>query len=288
MEGTRLVLKAERIVTPFERKTSDVEITLKKKSEEGKGSGEGVVCIDFLEKDSMRIRFSKGCEVLKNDTPMVYEELKPAKSCTFKEEDGKVFVTTESLSVVINLKPYSVSIKNNKTGKITEIGGSEKNHFYTRDTLPLGLCYVDEKSTPVVTENFALSSHEAIYGFGEKFIKLNKVGQTVELYTDDGLGIGSPRTYKNIPFYVSTNGYGVYFNQTAPMTFWVGSKYAGDIQVAINDDFIDYYVFTGDIKTILDTYTDLTGKSPMVPKWSFGYWQSKMSYESAARSRFPL
>ena len=278
-EGTRLLLRADCVVTPFQRKTSDIENILTKNREES--SGECTICIDFLEKDSLRVRLFKGNEVFENDTPMVYEQLKPAKSCTFKEDGEKVFVTTENMEVVVNLNPYSLSIKNNMTGNITEIAGSEKNYFRTRDSLPLGFCYVDEKGTPVVTENFALSSHEAIYGFGEKFIKLNKVGQTLELYTEDGLGTGTPRTYKNIPFYVSTNGYGVYVNQTAPMTFWVGSKYAGDIQVAICDDFIDYYVFTGDIKTVLSTYTDLTGKSPMLPKWSFGYWQSKNTYVSA-------
>jgi hypothetical protein len=125
MEGNRLILKAERIVAPFERKTSDVEFSLNSnKSESGKGSGDCVVCIDFLEKDSLRIRFSKGSELLKNDTLMVYEQLKPANVCAFKEEDGKVIATTENLEVAVNLNPYSVSIKNSKTEKTTEIASS--------------------------------------------------------------------------------------------------------------------------------------------------------------------
>lgn len=280
-DGSRLLLKVNSIATPFERKTSDMETLLNNKRAEGEYSKDCIICIDFLERDTIRIRLNKGTEVLENKTLMVDKDLKPATDCHFREDNERVLVTTGNLCITIALNPYSVSITNKMTGKTTKIGGPEKNCFNARDTLPLGFCYVDEKGTAVTTENFELSSHEAIYGFGEKFIKLNKVGQTIELYADDGVGIGTTRTYKNIPFYVSTNGYGVYFNHTAPMTFWVGSKYAGDVQVGVCDDFVDYYVFTGDIKTIIDTYTDLTGKSPMPPKWSFGYWQSKISYESA-------
>lgn len=116
--------------------------------------------------------------------------------------------------------------------------------------------------------------------FGEKFLKLNKVGQTIDLNNEDALGVITPRTYKNIPFFVSTNGYGVFFNHSSLMTFWLGSMSACNIQVAIEDNFLDYFIFTGKIKKILKNYTALTGKSEVPPKWIFGYWQSKASYES--------
>ena len=97
----------------------------------------------------------------------------------------------------------------------------------------------------------------------------------------DALGVTTPRAYKNIPFFVSTHGYGVFFNHSSLMTYWVGSMSAVDIQVAAEDDFLDYYLFTGDIKQVLASYTDLTGKGVVPPKWTFGYWQSKISYTSA-------
>ncbi|MDZ7733175.1 MAG: glycoside hydrolase family 31 protein [Acidimicrobiia bacterium] len=53
------------------------------------------------------------------------------------------------------------------------------------------------------------------------------------------------------------------------------------MQVAIEDDHLDQYVFVGDPKTILDRYTTLTGKAHVPPRWSFGWWQSKISYRSA-------
>ena len=94
----------------------------------------------------------------------------------------------------------------------------------------------------------------------------------------------SPRTYKPIPFFVSTKGYGVFFNHSSLMTCWVGSLSSGDIQIAIEDNFLDYFVILGDIKEILSQYTDITGKGVVPPKWSFGYWQSKISYKSAGET----
>lgn len=281
-EGNCLILKANAVLGAYDKATSaDTEMFSRMKNIGIGDCIEGRICIEFLEKDSLRIRFSKGTEIVTNETLMVEKELAPAEKCQFCTEENQVVVDAGDLHTVVTLKPYFVQITNQKTGKTVEVGGNEKNYFNTRDSLNTGVCYMPDDSLPVATENFALSPHEAIYGFGEKFLKLNKVGQTLELYAADGIGTGTPRTYKNIPFYVSTNGYGVYFNHSAAMTFWVGSKYAGDIQVAIEDDFLDYYIFTGDIKTVLDSYTSLTGKSPMPPKWSYGYWQSKITYVSA-------
>lgn len=280
-EGNCLLLKLNAVLGAYKMATSaDMEMFSRMKNVEIGDVVEYRICIQFLEKNSLHVTFSKGTDMLSNDTLMVNQELAPAQECKFSVNEDRVVIDAEDLHTVVTLKPYSVQIYNNKTKKTVEIGGNEKNYFNARDSLNTGVCYMGDDNL-VTTENFALSPHEAIYGFGEKFLKLNKVGQTIELYAEDGIGIGTPRTYKNIPFYVSTNGYGVYFNHSAPMTFWVGSKYAGDIQVAVEDEFLDYYIFTGDIKKVLDTYTDLTGKSSMPPKWSYGYWQSKLTYVSA-------
>jgi alpha-D-xyloside xylohydrolase len=130
-------------------------------------------------------------------------------------------------------------------------------------------------------ENFTLAPGEAVYGFGEWFSTLNKRGQTVGLWAIDGMGNTSGRTYKNIPFFMSTAGYGIFVNHVLPMTFFVGSRsYVHNLLVAEGDS-LDYYFFYGpSLKKITSAYTDLTGKSPVPPKWSFGLWVSRISYDS--------
>jgi alpha-D-xyloside xylohydrolase len=103
----------------------------------------------------------------------------------------------------------------------------------------------------------------------------------VGLWAIDGMGNTSGRTYKNIPFFMSTAGYGVFVNHVLPMTFFVGSRsYVHNLLVAEGNS-LDYYFFYGpSLKKIASAYTDLTGKSPVPPKWSFGLWVSRISYDS--------
>jgi alpha-D-xyloside xylohydrolase len=65
------------------------------------------------------------------------------------------------------------------------------------------------EGAPLATECFTLAPQEAIYGFGEQFIRLDKVGQTIDLNMVEALGVTTPRSYKNVPFFMSTRGYGV-------------------------------------------------------------------------------
>ncbi len=281
-ESNKILLKTTAVVKNFKNLSSDDEGMFELATLAGAGETlEGRVLIEILEKESLRVRYSRDTEVIENNTRMVEKQLAAAENCEFEITENEVVAKAGNLTVAVSLKPYMITLYNSKTGKRQEIGGAEKNFFNNRDSLNTGTCHIEGADQLVSTENFALNPHEAIYGFGEKFIKLNKVGQTIEFNTADGIGIGSTRTYKNVPFYVSTNGYGAYFNHSAFMTFWVGAMYAGDVQFAVMDDFLDYYIFTGDIKTVLSTYTDLTGKTPMPPKFSFGYWQSKLTYHSA-------
>jgi len=244
--------------------------------------------MDICADDVIRIRYMEGNTVPDNKTRMVigcYEANVKCSVENIKSQDeqrvDKLVITTVKIELTVNFNPYSLDIRDLKQDKrITTIGGIEKNNFNNCDSTNTGICYIKDNDSPIAVENFSLNHNECIYGLGERFLKLDKVGQTIDLNMKDALGVLSPRAYKNIPFYISGNGYGVFFNHSSLMTFWVGSTSACDVQVAIEDNFLDYYVFTGNIKEILKNYTTLTGKGELPPKWSFGYWQSKISYSS--------
>ncbi|HEY5584397.1 MAG TPA: TIM-barrel domain-containing protein [Ruminiclostridium sp.] len=249
---------------------------------------EGTIQIDVCAEDVIRVRYGQGKCVKENITPMLVGSFLKPKTCILNhpqdsdgDDLGKVFITTDKIELTIHLKPYSIEMKNLISKDKVTVGGSEKDYFINWDSINTGMCYEPGNNISIAAENFSLQHDECIYGFGEKFIKLNKVGQTIDLNMEDGLGVTTPRSYKNIPFYISTKGYGVFFNHSSLMTFWVGSMSACDIQVAIEDDFLDYFIFSGSIKEIQKNYTTLTGKGSVPPKWTFGYWQSKISYSSA-------
>ncbi|MFX0132726.1 MAG: TIM-barrel domain-containing protein [Candidatus Hodarchaeota archaeon] len=241
---------------------------------------EGTLRLDLISDRIFRVRYKDGVKVKENNTPMVVGTFQGPTKAEIEELKNQLLISTNQIKIKIQFKPFRIEVFDEDV-KLCGIGGFEKNFFNNWDAFNTGICYSKIDESPIAVECFDLHPHEAIYGLGEQFIKLNKVGQTIDAVMMEGLGVTTPRSYKNIPFFVSTKGYGVFFNHSSHMTFWIGSMSATDVQVAAEDNFLDYFVITGTIKEILSQYTDITGKGVVPPLWSFGYWQSKISYKSA-------
>jgi len=245
----------------------------------------GRLRFDVLTDSIVRVRYAEGESVPENVTPMVVGRFDGPTESRVETTARSALLTTADAVLEVGLQPFTLRLRNRKGDEVCCAGGRDKNFFndfgIIWDSYNTGICRTHETGSPLAVEVFALRPHEAVYGFGEKFIRLNKVGQTIDLNMVEALGVTTPRSYKNVPFFMSTRGYGVFFNHSARMTCWVGSLCAADLQVAVEDDFLDYFLILGDLKGILSRYTDITGKGRVPPKWSFGYWQSKISYQSA-------
>ena len=125
-----------------------------------------------------------------------------------------------------------------------------------------------------VTEQLDLGVGEKIYGLGERFTNFIKNGQTVDIWNEDG-GTGTEQAYKNIPFYLSNRKYGLFVDNPGKVSFEIGSEKVSRVQFSVPGEEMSYSVIGGkDLKSILNTYTDLTGKPPLVPEWSYGLWLS--------------
>ncbi|MCI6556763.1 alpha-xylosidase [Schaalia hyovaginalis] len=113
---------------------------------------------------------------------------------------------------------------------------------------------------------------ERIYGMGERFGAFVKNGQSVDIWNEDG-GTSSEQAYKNIPFYMSTAGYGLLVLDHGDVSFEVGSEAVSRIQFSVSGDRLEYLIFDGPTpKDVLRRYTGLTGRPPKVPAWSYGTW----------------
>ncbi|MEV4944901.1 alpha-xylosidase [Streptomyces sp. NPDC053755] len=118
----------------------------------------------------------------------------------------------------------------------------------------------------------ALAVGENVYGLGERFTPFVKNGQSVDIWQADG-GTSSEQAYKNIPFYLSSRGYGVFVNHPGRVSFEVGSESVGQVQFSVEDQSLEYYVVAGPTpKEVLTRYTALTGRPALPPPWSFGLW----------------
>lgn len=121
-------------------------------------------------------------------------------------------------------------------------------------------------------EQLSLGVDSHVYGLGERFGNFVKNGQEVRTINKDG-GTGSDQAYKNVPFYITDDGYGVFVNQPEPVDFEVASENVDRVQFSIEGESLEYFVIYGPTpQEILHKYTELTGKIQLPPSWSFGLW----------------
>ena len=110
---------------------------------------------------------------------------------------------------------------------------------------------------------YGLGSHEEGYG--------NLRGRSRELYQHNLKAV--------VPMLLSTRGWGILFDLGCLMTFHDDAN--GSYLWADCADEMDYYFLWGGYKSVCRQYASLTGKAPMLPKYAFGYIQSKERYKDA-------
>ncbi|MBC7252828.1 MAG: glycoside hydrolase family 31 protein [Actinobacteria bacterium] len=237
--------------------------------------------LDFLRPGAYRLRLARGGSVPEHDTEMVVGDISTDTTVLFQEMEDRYRLTTDVLRLDILKTDFRMEIRRPDGRLITETGGKTKSEWaLAMDSWPLGFLQDRRTGRTYGVESFLLQPGECVYGFGEKFSSLDKVGQNIGLWNCEGIGNTTWRAYKHVPFFLSTSGYGVFVNESKPVHFWVGTRETCKNVMAVEGDLVDYYFFAGSPKEILDAYTELTGKPPVPPKWSFGAWMSRVSYRS--------
>ncbi|RUT46482.1 alpha-xylosidase [Paenibacillus anaericanus] len=138
-------------------------------------------------------------------------------------------------------------------------------------------------------EELDLSVGELVYGLGERFTSFVKNGQIVDIWNKDG-GTSSEQSYKNIPFYITNKGYGVFVNDPGAVSYEVASEKVKKVQFSVPGESIEYFIIDGpEPKDVLNKYTNLTGKPSLPPAWTFGLWLSTSfttNYDEATVNSF--
>ena len=136
------------------------------------------------------------------------------------------------------------------------------------------LGFVDTPDGRFIHEQLDLGVGECVYGLGERFTAFVKNGQVVDMWNQDG-GTSSEQAYKNIPFYLTNRGYGVFVNHPEQVSFEVASEKVERVQFSVPGESLDYFVIYGPTpKQVIERYTALTGRPALPPAWSFGLWLS--------------
>ncbi|MDQ8733146.1 alpha-xylosidase [Paenibacillus sp. LHD-38] len=177
-----------------------------------------------------------------------------------EENDDEAVLTSGNLSVHIRKGPVWAVDFYRGGERIT--GSTQKSMAYIKEN----------NGNTFMREELDVGVGEWVYGLGERFTPFVRNGQVVDLWNKDG-GTSSEQSYKNVPFYITNKGYGVFVNHPELVSFEIASEKVKKVQFSVAGESLEYFIIDGpSMKEVLGKYTDLTGKPSLPPAWTFGLW----------------
>lgn len=236
------------------------------------------VTVSSQRKDVIRVTASHYDDGKEHISFPIYEEEGVISDIT--ETDREIILTSGKTSAVIDKNGYGIdfyygdrfltSSRGKALSYITEDSRRTEERRASADSEFFSL-HFDER-TSYLREMLTLSVGEYIYGLGERFTPLIKNGQSFTMWNADG-GTSSEQAYKNVPFYVSSRGYGVFVNTPDPVSYEIGSEVVSKSAFSVPGERLEYFVIGGEgTLEAIGNYVKLTGLPAMPPAWSFGLW----------------
>lgn len=187
------------------------------------------------------------------------------------ENETEICIRSGNAELLIHKKDWSMTYYGN--GKKCCVSATRDLAYLKTDWK--GEAYVKSSDTDAyMRQQLSIGVGELIYGMGERFTAFVKNGQTVDIWNEDG-GTSTSQSYKNIPFYLSNKGYGVYVNHSDQVSFEVASDSVNKVAFSVPGENLDYFFLNGpSMKEVIMRYTDLTGKPALPPAWTMGLWLS--------------
>lgn len=247
--------------------TGNFEKILQKNSNEIKlKTTKATVIVELCTPSIIRVRTSWDHTFLDNENWMVSNYNWDNVPHKLTETDTYIEINTESLKVEIKKTPFSIQLFDKNNVMLSSETYQDQN-------------YGGFKNENKVGSTKHLKANEHFFGFGERMDFLDRRGKKVELNV--GRGLGRPHitgaynvleaNYSPIPFFMSTAGYGLFFHTAYPTTWDMGADSNNSYSFYAEGGELDYYFIYGPtFSNILDGYTSLTGKSPLLPKFALG------------------
>lgn len=258
---------------------------------------EGKLAVQFVDDDIVRVRFTLADE-WNEDSTLICLPRESAKVDFTQHQDGEsLYLTTDSLKLKVSLTTGSVSYSDAVTGRCL-LEGNETSPYVGEKIYLEKVTYDESTRRKVLTADgekwiadvsrrdtlgsswkyrvqFDFTSADNLYGLGSHMEDyLNLRGKKMYLCQHNLKAV--------VPVLVSSSGFGLLFDAGCSMLFDDTEKGGGYVELEAAQE-IDYYFMKGSrLDKTVAQYRRLTGKSPMLPKYAFGYIQSRERYRSSA------
>jgi alpha-D-xyloside xylohydrolase len=242
--------------------------------------------LDFISSRCVRVRVAARPGGLGDGDSIMLERCEPGEP--WRREDREEGSTWRGPcgSIAIRRDPWCIELRDAEGRLLTRTPHHTESPGVV-NSYPMPFCYARSASSfhRHLAASLALSPNERLYGCGESFTRLDKRGQLLHMWTRDAYSAQTPFMYKPVPFFLSSGGWGVFAHTAAPATFDLGHSHDSAAVLYLAADVADLFLFLGEPKEIVSEYTALTGRARMPPRWSFGLWMGRDSYESAEEVR---
>ena len=135
-----------------------------------------------------------------------------------------------------------------------------------------------EMDSSKVSVTKTLRPGERIYGLGEKTGSINRTGHRFKMWNSDKPCYETLEDplYKSIPFFMSSAGYGIFFDNTFKSEFDFGARSENQYSFsAPGAEMVYYFLFGPTYKQIIGRYMEITGKPIIPPAWALGFSQCR-------------
>ena len=184
---------------------------------------------------------------------------------------GELLVVGSARTVRVQLEPVRVSVEMSGLylGEDRATTGPDDRLV----ALPLGFTRLASGAL-AYHDSFVAEPDEHFWGLGERFTSFDKRGQIVSCWNHDALGAQSAQSYKNVPFMLSSRGYGCFVDTTTNVHFDCCCSSQAFWSVIVPDEELDYYLVFGPPRACLVQYQELVGGPSLPPAWALGAWMS--------------
>ena len=165
---------------------------------------------------------------------------------------------------------------------------AEKKGYFKEKHLPLDRVKDNIVADSLEVIDFSISKEEVLYGGGARVLGMNRRGNRLALYNRADYGYETRSELMNftLPIILSSNKYMLHFDN-APIGYLdLDSKNNNTIRYETISGRKVYQVITGETwETLIENYTSLTGKQPLLPQWALGNFSSRFGYHSEAEAK---
>ena len=234
-----------------------------------------LLIVYVVDNNIIRFRYTQKESFSQAPSYAVTEKETTKTKFNFNDEGDYYQIKTSELIVKISKSPCRVSIYD------------KQNNLINEDSQSFGVAF-DGNDIRCFKK---LLSNERFFGLGEKTGKLNKKGNQYTMWNTDHPAYQntSDPLYQSIPFFIGERNYksyGIFFDNSYKSYFNMGASNNRFYWFGAEGGEMNYYFIYGpSMKKVIESYTSLTGRMSLPPKWSLGYQQSKWSYypESAVK-----